>query len=189
MSKPATDSLIAIDTVPTPNPDAVMLKVGETLVASGTYEYTHATANDGSPLAQRLLNVEGIELVLIAPRFVTLRKKSDSSWPDIIPAAKTTMQTFMSSGDMAVFDSSTDGNGHALSAVEQKIVAVLNDDIRPAIAMDGGDLNYLGFEDGVVRVQLVGACGTCPSATMTLKMGIERLLIEEVPEVESVEAV
>jgi Fe-S cluster biogenesis protein NfuA len=65
---------------------------------------------------------------------------------------------------------------------------LLDEEIRPAIAMDGGDLTYMGFEDGVVRVQLIGACGTCPSSTMTLKMGIERLLAEEIPEVMSVEA-
>jgi Fe-S cluster biogenesis protein NfuA len=189
VSSPEIDTPIAIDTVPTPNPDAVMLKVPETLVPSGTYEYTAQTDNAGSPLAQRLLGVAGIELVLIAPRFVTLRKAPESSWPDIVPPAKTAMRDFLSSGDMAVLDTGSQATTTISSKTEQKIIDLLNEEIRPAIAMDGGDLNYLGFEDGVVRLQLIGACGTCPSSTMTLKMGIERLLTEEIPEVLSVEAV
>jgi Fe-S cluster biogenesis protein NfuA len=188
VSNTAIETPIAIDTVPTPNPDAVMLKVPETLVPSGTYEYTAQSDTKDSPLAQLLLKVEGIELLLIAPRFVTLRKHPDSGWPDIIPAAKNTLRDFLSSGDMAVIDAGDKGDGRTLSEIEKKIMKLLDEEIRPAIAMDGGDLTYMGFEDGVVRVQLIGACGTCPSSTMTLKMGIERLLAEEIPEVMSVEA-
>lgn len=184
-----TDIPIPVDTVPTPNPDAVMLKVQETLVPSGTYEYTPADDTAASPLASALLAVEGIELVLIAPRFVTLRKASTQEWPDIIPNAKQAMRTFLGTGEMAVLETEMQSAAENRGEIEQKIIKLLDEEIRPAIAMDGGDLNYMGFEDGVVRIQMIGACGTCPSSTATLKMGIERLLTEEIPEVRAVEPV
>ena len=73
--------------------------------------------------------------------------------------------------------------------VELRILALIDEEIRPAVAQDGGDVEYLGFEDGIVYLRMTGACGTCPSSTATLKMGIEALLKEEIPEVDSVEAV
>jgi len=189
VSSPPSEIPIPIDTVPTPNPDAVMLKVQETLVPTGTYEYTPQSDTTGSPLAHALLALDGIELVLIAPRFVTLRKATHQAWPDIVPAAKTAMRDFLRSGEMAVLDTNSRPTAGALSEIEKKIVTLLDEEIRPAIAQDGGDLTYMGFEDGVVKLQMIGACGTCPSSTMTLKMGIERLLMEEVPEVRAVEQI
>ena len=180
---------IRVDTVPTPNPHAIMLRVQETLVASGTHEYTPDDDLKSSPLAQALLAINGIDLILIAPRFVTLRKNEDFEWPDIAPSAKDAMRESLGSSQMAVFESEDKIDPAQLGAIEQHILKLLDEEIRPAIAMDGGDLTYMGFEDGVVKVQMIGACGSCPSATATLKMGIERLLVEEVPEVRAVEQV
>jgi len=183
----STESLVPVDTVPTPNPNAIMLKVQETLVPSGTHEFTNGDDTTSSPLAEALLALEGIELVLIAPRFVTVRKSAEVDWPDLVPDAKDAMRTFLASGEMAVLDEATAIDPAKLSEIEQKIIRLLDEEIRPALAMDGGDINYLGFDNGVVQVAMVGACGTCPSATATLKMGVERLLQEEIPEVRSVE--
>ena len=184
-----SDTLIPVDTVPTPNPDAIMLKVMETLIPSGTHEFKQGDDTDSSPLAAVLFAIEGIELVLIAPRFVTLRKRSDVQWPDVVPMAKDAMREFLQSGQMAVVEEEKTIAPEQLGAIEQKITALLEDEIRPALAMDGGDINYISFIDGIVTVQMVGACGTCPSATATLKMGVERLLMEEVPEVRGVEQI
>lgn len=180
---------IRVDTVPTPNPNAIMLRVQETLVASGTHEFTPTDDLSGSPLAQAMLAINGIELILIAPRFITLRKGEDSEWPDIAPEAKEAMRSFLGSSQMAVLETEGEIDPAQLGAIEQQILKLLDEEIRPAIAMDGGDLNYMGFEDGIVKVQMIGACGSCPSSTATLKMGIERLLMEEVPEVRAVEQV
>ena len=155
----------------------------------GTYEYPAGSDTSGSPLAARLLEVEGIELVLIAPRFVTVRKRSEADWPAIVPAVKERLRAFLAAGEVAVLDSALDGLPDARGEVEQRIIALLDEEIRPAIAMDGGDVTYMGFEDGIVRLQLIGACGTCPSSITTLKMGIERLLVDEIPEVRGVENV
>lgn len=183
------DTPIPVDTVPTPNPHAIMLKVSETLVPSGTHEFNKGDDTEDAPLAAALLGLEGIELVLIAPRFVTLRKHPDAEWPDLVPDAKDAMRSFLASGAMAVIETATEIDSTDLGAIEQRIVAILSEEIRPALAMDGGDINYLGFEEGIVKVQMVGACGTCPSSTATLKMGVERLLMEEIPEVRGVEQI
>lgn len=181
---------IPVSSVPTPNPDALMFRVEEALVPTGTFEYTDAAKADGeAPLAHRLLEVAGVELVLIAPRFVTVRKDTDARWPDVVPAVKRALREFIWSGEMAVFDVAAQVNGPELSEVEERILTLLDEEIRPAIAQDGGDVNYVGFVDGVVQLQMIGACGTCPSATATLKLGIEALLTEEIPEVRSVEQV
>ena len=180
---------VPIDTVPTPNPDAIMLKVQETLVQSGTHEYTNDDDTAGAPLASMLLSITGIELVLIAPRFVTLRKQTDIEWPDLIPDAKQALRTFLATGQMAVLEAESTLDPTQVGQIEQHIIRLLDEDIRPAVAMDGGDINFVGFEDGIVQIQMVGACGTCPSSTATLKMGVERLLMEEIPEVRGVEQV
>jgi Fe-S cluster biogenesis protein NfuA len=180
---------VPIDTVPTPNPDAIMLKVQETLVQSGTHEFTRDDDTDGAPLASSLLDIEGIELVLIAPRFVTLRKKAELEWPDLIPDAKQALRSFLASGQMAVLETGANLAPAQVTEIEKHIIRLLDEEIRPAVAMDGGDINYLGFENGIVQVQMVGACGSCPSATATLKMGVERLLMEEIPEVRGVEQI
>ena len=178
-----------IDTVPTPNPHAVMLKVQEVLVQSGTHEYTRADDSSEAPLAAELLGIDGIDLVLIAPRFVTLRKNPGSEWRELIPAAKQAMRDFLSSGQMAVLEKENATGQTSASEVEQQIIRLLDEEIRPAVAMDGGDINFVSFENGIVHIQMTGACGTCPSATETLKLGVERLLMEEIPEVRSVEQI
>ena len=178
-----------IDTVPTPNPDAIMLKVRETLVQSGTHEFTARDDIENAPLAKLLLGIEGIQLVLIAPRFVTLRKSPSMDWPDLVPLAKQALNDFLASGQMAVFENLPTTDPEKIGAIEKQIIELLDEDIRPALAMDGGDINFVRFEDGVVTVQLIGACSSCPSSTATLKQGVERLLTEEIPEVYAVEQI
>lgn len=180
---------IPVDTVPTPNPDAIMLKVQEALIPAGTHEFSQGDDTASSPLATALLALNGVELVLIAPRFVTLRKHPETEWPDLLPDAKDAMRQFLASGEMAIAETQASPDPATLGSVERQITQLLEDEIRPALAMDGGDINYIGFSEGIVTVQMVGACGTCPSATATLKLGVERLLMEEVPEVRGVEQI
>lgn len=181
---------VSVTTVPTPNPDALMFRVDEALVPTGTYEYHLGQSVRDSPLAQRLFEIDGVEMVLIAPRFVTVGKSASAQWPHIVPFAKTAMRELLEQGEMAVLDEALSGaTTKAMGEVEARILQLIDDEIRPAIAGDGGDVVYHGFEDGVVKLQLIGACGTCPSSIGTLKHGIERMLMEEIPEVTGVEAV
>ena len=115
-----SDTLIPVDTVPTPNPDAIMLKVMETLIPSGTHEFKLGDDTESSPLATALFTIDGIELVLIAPRFVTLRKRSDIEWPDVVPMAKDSMRDFLQSGQMAVVEEAKSIAPEQLGAIEHK---------------------------------------------------------------------
>ncbi len=175
--------------VPTPNPDALMFKVDEALVHSGTFEGRKGEDLSQLPLASALLEHEGTVLALIAPRFVTVRKEPEASWIHLRPLLVEEILQFLSSGEMAVVDQAARVDPSASSVVEQRILDLIDSEIRPAIAMDGGDVAFVGFVQGVVQLRLQGACGSCPSAMTTLKMGIERLLVEEIPEVLSVEQV
>ncbi len=179
-----------IHTLPTPNPDALMFRVEETLVPTGTFEYQDRDAAERqSPLAARLLAEPGVDLVLIAPRFVTVRKLPDARWVELSPRIKEALGDFLLSGDMAVLDEAVVAVSAAGSEIEQRILTLLEEEVRPALAQDGGDVTYEGFEDGIVKLRMIGACGTCPSAVATLKQGIEALLREEIPEVQAVEQV
>jgi Fe-S cluster biogenesis protein NfuA len=180
---------INVDTVPTPNPDALMFKVTEALVPTGTFEYARLEDTGNAPLAEVLLTLTGIELVLIAPRFVTIRKHPEVEWPALVPSIKHKIRQFLDSGEMAVLDIELRRIARSFSEVERRIMELIDSEIRPAIAQDGGDVTFVGFEDGLVQLKLIGACGTCPSALTTLRMGIERLLVEEIPEVRGVEQV
>lgn len=176
---------IAIDTHPTPNPDALMFKVQEILVPTGTFEYRSAAQASDAPLARRLFDLVGVVSVLIAPRFVTVNKDPELRWPELVPQIKAAMRDFLDSGDMAVPDEEL-AVGHYTDPIERKVVRLLDEYIRPAIAQDGGDIVYHGLEDGIVLVQLIGSCSTCPSSTATLALGVERMLLEEVPEVRGI---
>lgn len=179
-----------IHTLPTPNPDALMFRVEEALVPTGTFEYQdREQAERHSPLAARLLAEPGVALVLIAPRFVTVRKQPEARWVELAPVMKEALSDFLLSGDMAVLDEAVVQVSTTGSAIEQRILQLLEEEVRPALAQDGGDVTFEGFEDGVVKLRMIGACGTCPSSVATLKNGIEALLREEIPEVQSVEQV
>ena len=176
----------------TPNPNARMFRVNETLIPTGTHEFTSLKDAENSPLAGVLLAIDGVELVLIAPRFVTVRKAIDVQWAWLSPTVTAAITSFLSSGDVAVFDAPADDSNLSPvehSEVERRIIALLDEEVRPAIAQDGGDCSFEGFKDGVVYLRLTGACGTCPSSTATLKHGIQRLMQEEIPEVKSVESI
>jgi NFU1 iron-sulfur cluster scaffold homolog, mitochondrial len=190
LDQSATAAAIEVRTVPTPNPNALMFRVDETLVPTGTFEYHTVDEAKGSPLAQLLLQVGGVDVVLVAPRFVTVTKKTDVPWPDVVPTVKDRIRSFLLSGEMAVLDDGSEpAAGPELGEIEQRIMHLIDEEIRPSIAMDGGDITFMGFVDGIVHLRLIGACGSCPSSTTTLKMGIERMLCEEVPEVRGVEQV
>ena len=176
-----------IKVVPTPNPDAYMFRVNETLVPTGTYEFERGENSANSPLAERLLKISGVDLILIAPRFITIRKLSHFEWFPLASTLSAEIVKFLNSGEMAVYDEKKEDGVTPESEIEKRILDLLDEEIRPAIAQDGGDVVYHGFEDGIVKLELIGACGTCPSSTATLQYGIQNLLMEEIPEVEGVE--
>jgi NFU1 iron-sulfur cluster scaffold homolog, mitochondrial len=181
---------IHINVQETPNPDAYMFQVSKALLPSGTHEFKKGDDLSLSPLAKLLLEQAGIELILIAPRFVTIRKSPEVAWFPLADQATEALRGFLQSGEAAVKETaSAPVNLEDISELERQILELLDEEIRPAIAMDGGDLIYHGFQDGIVKIQLTGACGTCPSSTATLYYGVQNLLMEEIPEVKGVEQI
>jgi NFU1 iron-sulfur cluster scaffold homolog, mitochondrial len=181
----------AIAVVSTPNPDARMFRVEETLVPAGTFSFSNLDQAADAPLGQALLKVSGVDLILVAPRFVTVRKQTDAGWEALQPTVLAALREFLASGDMAVLTTAADNAGDAdpASDLERRVLEVLEDEIRPALAQDGGDVELVGIVDEIVQLRLVGACDSCPSSASTLRFGIERLLLEEFPELRGVEQV
>ena len=182
-----SESMVKV--VATPNPDAYMFRVNEALVSSGTYEFTPQDDISMSPLAEILFELKDIALILITPRFITIRKQSEASWTPLTSRICDRLVRFLNSSEMAIYEAPSSSNTVAHNDIEKQILELLDEEIRPALAQDGGDVIFRGFEDGVVQLELIGACGTCPSSTITLKQGIQNLLCEEIPEVLAVEAV
>lgn len=178
-----------ITVTPTPNPDAYVFQVQETLIPSGTHEFFAGSDTSNAPLATTILALDAVELIMIAPRFITVRKYPDFSWSTLADEVESRLEAFLKSGEMAVSEAEERKEQLVHSDVEAQILHVLNNEVRPAIAQDGGDFIYHGFEDGIVKIELIGACGTCPSSTATLYYGIQNLLMEEVPEVLGIEQV
>ena len=123
----------AIDTMPTPNPDALMFRLQEMLVPTGTFEYRTAAQASDAPLPRRLFDLGGIVQVLVAPRFVTVNKDADLTWPELVPQIKAAIRDFLDSGDMAVPDEDLAVSNYT-DPVERKIVRLLDEMIRPAVA-------------------------------------------------------
>ena len=162
-----------------------MFRVAEVLVPTGTWEYRSPAQASDAPLPRRIFDLGGVVSVLVAPRFVTVNRDPVLPWPELVPQIKAAIRDFLESGDMAVPDEEL-GVAHYTDPIEAKVVALLDEFIRPAIAQDGGDIVYRGFHDGMVHVKLIGSCSSCPSSTATLALGVERMLLEELPEVRGV---
>ena len=172
----------------TPNPQSIKWVVSTGLAPRGvTAHFREPVEPELSPLAARLFAVPGVVGVFIGSDFVTVTKVEDLEWTDLAQPVVEAIKAFVASGEPALgagFEEAVHtGPG---GEVIERIRAVIDDEIRPAVAMDGGDVVFMGFEDGVVEVMLQGSCVGCPSSTATLRFGIEGRLKEAVPEVERV---
>ncbi|MCP4807347.1 MAG: NifU family protein [Proteobacteria bacterium] len=179
--------LLRIDTLPTPNPDALMFKVEVPLVERGTYEYVAPDKAVNSPLPRMLFTLAGVAQVLVTSRFVTVNKVPQYDWPELVPGIKGAIRAHLDTGEAAVDVSEVVTALDTDSELARQIVELIDEEIRPAVAQDGGDCQFVGLTDeNVVQVRLIGSCASCPSATATLALGIERLIVEEFPDVQGV---
>lgn len=181
--------VIEIYTEYTPNPESLKFVLNRMLLKGTNADYRSVGVASGSPLALELFNFPYVEGVFIANNFVTITKKPEHKWIEIIPELKQFLKTWIAEDRAIITDGnvqkpvteSPDGGG-----VEDRIKELLDHYVRPAVEMDGGAIQYKSFEDGTVTVLLQGSCSGCPSATLTLKTGIEGLLMKMVPEVKEV---
>jgi len=173
----------------TPNPNSIKWVLGRPLVEGGvSAHFDAAPGEDVSPLAARIFAVEGVVGVFLASNFVTVTKRGEVEWTDIAQPIVDAIKSRLSEGGSALGPAFEVTRRADASGVAQRIQRILEEEIRPAVAMDGGDIVFAGFRDGRVELYMQGSCSGCPSSTATLKMGIEARLREEIPEVQEVVA-
>ncbi|MEQ8358464.1 MAG: NifU family protein [Cytophagales bacterium] len=182
---------IEVYTEANPNPNSLKF-VANFLISpdNNSYDFESVQSTENSPLAKELFAHKFVERVFIMNNFVTVTKDEKSEWADIIPKLKKTIKNYLESGEDVIRKSQNDANEIQDSDPEEvkKIKEILNEYIRPAVEMDGGSIQFSNYNDGVVKVELHGACSGCPSSKLTLKSGIENLLKRFMPQVKEVVA-
>ena len=171
----------------TPNPQSIKWVLSREILPRGvTANFREPVGANVSPLAASLFAVDGVVGLFLAASFVTVTKREELEWPDVAQPIVDAIKAFVASGEEALGPDFEVDPDLPQGEVIDRIKAILEEEIRPAVAMDGGDVLFAGFEDGVVEVVLQGACVGCPSSTATLRFGIEARLKDAVPEVEKV---
>ena len=173
----------------TPNPNSIKWVLGSPVVEDGSSAHFSAPPlPEESPLAASLFRVHGVEGVFLGGSFLTVSKNDAAEWTELAPPIVDAIKSWASSGEPALGPDYQVPDEAEQGEVVARIKQILEEEIRPYVAQDGGEITFAGFRDGVVEVYLQGACSGCPSSTITLKMGIESRLKEELPEVEQVVA-
>ncbi len=179
----------------TPNPSTLKYVVNRTLLAVGAANFTSKEkADENSPLAAKLFEIPGVVAVMVGRDFVTVTKGSSGDWETLNRKSTEIIKEHAASGQPSVTGDITTGHTASTSSaadteIETKIKKILDEQVRPAVAMDGGDIVFDRFENGIVFLHMQGSCSGCPSSTATLKMGIETRLKQAIPEVQEVVAV
>ncbi len=175
----------------TPNPQSLKFSLppDAPAVVRGSYTFERASTTEPWPAGvTALLAIPGVESIFLTRAFITVTKHPETSWHELIPAVKEVLKIYLSQGPLVEVSDTPAASEAATGSLEAQVIEAIETYIRPAIAMDGGDVEYVGYEDGVVRLRLMGSCVGCPSSTMTLKAGIENLLRRLIPDIKAVEA-
>mgnify|MGYP001384875661 CR=1 FL=1 len=177
-----------VQTEVTPNPNSLKFLPGKMVSPTESFEVTKKNETNNE-LVKNLLSIKGVEGIFLGGDFITINKYDDIEWEEIKHIVISLINDFYLSGKESVIENNLHESEENLKDIEKKIVQILNQKIRPAVARDGGDIKFKEFKDGIVKVQLQGSCSGCPSSTMTLKQGVQNLLCHYLPEVKKVEAI
>ena len=180
-----------IQTEPTPNPATLKFLPGRAVLASGTLDMRDKDAAAQSPLAERLFGINGVNGVFFGSDFITVTKaEGGSDWPQLKPAILGAIMEHFMSGAPIVSGQETSPSADSeefFEAKDSETVATIKElieaRVRPAVANDGGDITFRGFKDGIVYLDMKGACSGCPSSTATLRHGIQNLLRHYLPDI------
>jgi len=172
----------------TPNPNSLKFIPGKIVSNSGSIEITKKEETNNE-LVRNLLSINGVQGIFLGNDFISINKYDENSWDDIKHIVISLINDFYAGGKEFVIDKNSESNLEDLEEIEKKIIQILEQKIRPAVAKDGGDIKFKEFKNGLVKVQLQGSCSGCPSSTMTLKQGVQNLLCHYIPEVKEVEAI
>tara|TARA_Y100000746_G_scaffold18490_1_gene14425 strand:+ start:2039 stop:2602 length:564 start_codon:yes stop_codon:yes gene_type:complete len=183
-----------IQTESTPNPATLKFLPGQAVMETGTADFPTMEAGQKSPLARRLFEISGVTGVFFGPDFITVTKNEGNDWDHVKPPVLGAIMEHFISGQKLIEGDEKAAGGHVEhegpdSEIIDQIKDLLDTRVRPAVAQDGGDITFHGFDRGVVYLHMQGACAGCPSSTITLKMGIENLLRHYIPEVVEVRPV
>ena len=180
-----------IQTEITPNPNSLKFLSEKVISDIGSEEFQKGKSNNlSNPFIKELLDFKGVELVLLAKNFLSVKKSDNASWSDLKPMVISHLNHYFENNNEPILNGKKSGiPANETDDTVKKIIDVLNNKIRPAVARDGGDIKFKSFENGVVKVELQGSCSGCPSSLMTLKQGVQNLLKHYVKEVNSVEAI
>ena len=177
-----------IQTEITPNPNSLKFLPGRNVSLIGPIEITEISKTNNE-LIRNILSIEGVKGVFLSDNFISVNKTNGFEWEDLKHIIISFINDYFASGNENVISEIDETKKLDTSTVEGQIIKILETKIRPAVARDGGDIKFKEFSNGIVRVELQGACSGCPSAALTLKQGVQNLLCHYIPEVKEVEAV
>tara|TARA_B110001452_G_scaffold170770_1_gene142927 strand:+ start:3098 stop:3637 length:540 start_codon:yes stop_codon:yes gene_type:complete len=177
-----------VQTETTPNPNSLKFLPGMIVSNNGSFEINNKdeVKND---LIRNILSINGVEGIFLGKDFISINKYEETSWDEIKHIVISLINDYYASGKEFVINKALNEVDEDLGEIEKKIVQILDQKIRPAVAKDGGDIKFKEFKNGIVKVQLQGSCSGCPSSTMTLKQGVQNLLCHYIPEVKEVVAI
>ncbi len=181
-----------VQTEETPNPNTLKFLPGKTVSEVGSFEFT-AKDQTENRLIKDILSMKEVNMVFLGPDFITVKKTEQILWKEIKPKIISLINEYYLKDNVSILDKNyikqKSNDKEPTDEVVKKIISILDEKIRPAVARDGGDIKFKSFENGLVMVELQGSCSGCPSSIMTLKQGVQNLLCHYVPEVKQVEAV
>ena len=179
----------------TPNPNALKFLSENTISEIGSKEFQkNEIEKTDNYFIKNLLKIDGVELILLSDNFISVKKTEKASWESIKPSVIACLNDYFQSNKKPILkkedkDEPISENKNDNTDVVNQINEVIESKVKPAVAKDGGDIKFVSFENGVVKVELRGSCSGCPSSTMTLKQGVQNLLCHYIPEVKQVEAI
>ncbi len=178
-----------VQTQKTPNPDSLKFLPGRQVSNAGSFEISKKD-NLNNILVKNILSINGVESIFLGSDFVSINKNKNTDWEDIKHIAISLINEFYEEGNEFVIGHAPNVNeDKKFDEIEKKIIHILETKVKPAVANDGGDIKFLEFKNGIVKVKLQGSCSGCPSSTITLKQGVQNLLKHYIPDVKQVEAV
>ena len=178
-----------IQTQKTPNPNSLKFLTGKKISDCEPMEFTDKDKIESS-LLKSILSINGVDSIFLGSDFLSVNKKEKIDWEDIKHIVISLINEFFDEGNQLIIDKKSDNpKKENYKDIEKKIISVLETKVKPAVANDGGDIKFLDYKNGIVKVKLQGSCSGCPSATITLKQGVQKLLKHYIPDVKHVEAV
>jgi Fe-S cluster biogenesis protein NfuA len=178
-----------VQTQKTPNPNSLKFLPGKKVSEDGPYEILNINETNNY-LIRNILSINGVTGIFLGEDFLSVNKEKDIDWENIKHIVISHINEYYAEGNESIINNKTNSfDDKNYNEIEKKIISILETKVRPAVARDGGDIKFIEYEDGKVKVELQGSCSGCPSSTLTLKQGVQNLLCHYIPEVKEVLAV